>query len=184
MISHFTLMQAMEFFLCVFMLFASQAVSESDCEFTVNNVGYDLNKLVNFGGGAYNVQDSVRPTADQARHTYWFNFCGNINPPTDNCKQTDGTTQNYGSSQHTPKTACDPDVFGDCAAPVFQTYVNPEEPADNVCYRLAKKFSENQKANATFYSTVLLSLHFRAEHDSFILIKSCTRHTHSQKLLI
>ena len=143
---------AMEFFFCVFMLFASQALSESDCEFTVQNVRYDLNKLKSFGGGAYNVQDSVRPDAKKlARHTYWFNFCGNIHPPTDNCQQTSGTKANYGASQHTALTNCDKSVYGDCDAPVFQTYVNPANKEDNVCYRLAKKFSENQKANATFY---------------------------------
>jgi len=143
----------MEFFFCVFMLFASQALS--DCDFTVDHNGkpvqYDLGTLVNFGGGAYNVQDSVRPDVNTVRHTYWFNFCGNINPPMDMCEHTSGTTQNY-AGQRTPETDCDPSTPGDCAAPVFQTFVKEGDKASSRCYRLAKKFSKDQKANATFYN--------------------------------
>jgi len=136
----------MKLFVCVVLLYASQAWCEDDndsCQFTVGdkNVKYDLSPLINRGNKAYRVHDK------ESKHTYFFNFCNNIAPPSGfpKCVQTKGTTD----TDEKPKvTDCDPTVLkGDrsCQAPVFQVHDGGDD-----CYRLGKKFTTGQKPEATF----------------------------------
>ena len=144
-------MQEMKLFVCVVLLYASQVWcetdndSDNDCQFTVGdkNIKYDLSALINRGNEPYQVKDAT----DQIPHTYYFNFCNNIAPPSGfpKCVQTKGTTD----TDEKPKvTDCDPTVLkGDrsCQAPVFQVHDGGDD-----CYRLGKKFTTGQKPEATF----------------------------------
>ena len=140
------MVQEMKLFFCVVLLCASRAwcEMEADCQFTVGdkNIKYDLSALINRGNEPYQVMD----TSDKKhQHTYYFNFCNNIAPPTTSCINTSGTLNSWG--QKAPQNKCDPNVReGDasCQAPVFQVL------GKDTCYRLGKKFTADQKPEASF----------------------------------
>lgn len=155
MITQFrSLMQEMKLFVCVALLYASQAWCEEyddACQFTVGdkNIKYDLSALINRGNKPYAVKDITVNNAGkvvETQHTYYFNFCNNISPPTHACIYTQGTLNSWGTKA--PKNKCDQttlDGKNSCQAPVFQTY------GEDICYRLGKKFTTDQKPEASFF---------------------------------